>query len=105
MLSLFQEEWDSLALHTYTLQQNLSQARRELSTALYQHDAAVRLIAKLTKERDELKAALSNVNIGRVSTNGDAMQVDSAPLPGPILQKIDDVQARYEGQRLCFNCC
>ncbi|KAJ5246677.1 hypothetical protein N7468_001660 [Penicillium chermesinum] len=57
LLSVFQEEWDATVLETYTLQQNLAQTRRELSTALYQHDAAVRVIARLTKERDEARDA------------------------------------------------
>lgn len=98
MLSFFQNEWDSLALQTYTLQQNLQQTRQELSTALYENDAAVRVIARVTKERDEARAALAQVSVDRgapASTNGDAMQVDSAPLPEPILEKIDGVQQRY----------
>jgi pre-mRNA-processing factor 19 len=98
MLSLFQNEWDALALQTYTLQQNLHQARQELSTALYENDAAVRVIAQLTKERDEARAALAQIDVGRgapAATNGDAMQVDSAPLPEHIVEKIESVQARY----------
>ncbi|EXJ63324.1 pre-mRNA-processing factor 19 [Cladophialophora psammophila CBS 110553] len=95
MLSFFQNEWDALALQTYTLQQNLHQARQELSTALYENDAAVRVIAQLTKERDEARATLAQINVGRAaaaSTNGDAMQVDSAPLPQVIVEKIESVQ-------------
>ena len=98
MLSSFQNEWDALALQTYTLQQNLYQARQELSTALYENDAAVRVIAQLTKERDEARAALSQISVsgGAPATiNGDAMQVDSAPLPSHIIEKIEAVQARY----------
>lgn len=99
MLSFFQNEWDALALQTYTLQQNLHQARQELSTALYENDAAVRVIAQVTKERDEARAALAKINVGRggaAGANGDAMQVDAAPLPAAILEKIDGVQQRYE---------
>ena len=35
MLKLLQNEWDTLMLEVYTLKQNLEQARKELSHALY----------------------------------------------------------------------
>src|SRR5271170_4529029 len=61
LLTVFQNEWDALALETYALKQQLVQTRQELSTALYQHDAAVRVIARLSKERDEARDALSKI--------------------------------------------
>lgn len=58
MLAGFQNEWDALALETYTLRKQLHLARQELSDALYQYDAAVRVAAKAIRERDEAQAAL-----------------------------------------------
>ncbi|OQE31512.1 hypothetical protein PENSTE_c001G10154 [Penicillium steckii] len=101
LLSVFQEEWDALALETYTLQQNLAQTRRELSAALYQHDAAVRVIARLTKERDEARDALSKVTVGatRSAAGGEAMQVDSAGLPQAVLERVENTQAALSKTR------
>ncbi|KAL2865117.1 WD repeat PRP19 family protein [Aspergillus lucknowensis] len=101
LLSVFQEEWDALALETYTLRQTLAQTRQELSTALYQHDAAVRVIARLTKERDEARDALSKVTVGAraVGAAGDAMQVDSTGLPEEVLTRVESTQASLSKTR------
>ena len=73
----------------------MTQTRQELATALYQHDAAVRVIARLTKERDEARDALSKVSISAgPQNNGDAMQVDSAELPEDLAEKVDATQAK-----------
>lgn len=88
LLAAFQNEWDAVALETYQLKQQLAQTRQELSTALYQHDAAVRVIARLTRERDEARNALSRISVS--AGGGDAMQVDSASLPDAVVAKIDE---------------
>ncbi|KAK2748123.1 hypothetical protein FQN57_001247 [Myotisia sp. PD_48] len=102
LLGVFQEEWDALALETYTLRQTLSQTRQELSTALYQHDAAVRVIARLRKERDEARAALSKVSVGATRAapaSGDAMQVDTTGLPAPVVSRIEETQEKLSKTR------
>ncbi|GBE62297.1 pre-mRNA-processing factor [Babesia ovata] len=52
LLSLFQSEWDALALETYNLRTHASTVRKQLCQSLYEHDAATRVIARLLKERD-----------------------------------------------------
>ncbi|KAE9370489.1 Prp19-domain-containing protein [Stipitochalara longipes BDJ] len=100
LLSTFQNEWDALALESFNLRQQLQQTRQELATALYQHDAAVRVIARLTRERDEARDALSKVTIGAGGTsNGDAMQIDSQGLPEELAEKVDATQERLSKSR------
>lgn len=97
LLGVFQEEWDALALDAFTLRQTLLQTRQELSTALYQHDAAVRVIARLTKERDEARDALAKISVTATARGpeADAMQVDNPGLPADVVGRIENTQARY----------
>ncbi|KAM3574054.1 hypothetical protein VYU27_003952, partial [Nannochloropsis oceanica] len=59
LLALFQNEWDALMLETHTLKEHLAATRTELANALYQHDAACRVIARLARERDSALSQLS----------------------------------------------
>lgn len=60
MLSLLQNEWDALMLELHSTKTQLETTRQELGHALYQHDAACRVIARLMKERDDARNALVN---------------------------------------------
>ncbi|KAK3494236.1 Diaminopimelate epimerase-like protein [Neurospora hispaniola] len=102
MLKAFQDEWDALVLESYNTRQQLARTREELATALYQNDAAVRVIARLTKERDEAREALSRLTVtasaGGAAT-GDAMAVDSEGLPEALAAHVDEVQAEKQKGR------
>jgi len=59
ILQMFQGEWDSLMLEVFQMRKSLEQTRKELSQALYQHDAACRVICRLMKEKEELQKMLT----------------------------------------------
>ena len=95
LLSVFQNEWDALALETYTLRQHLTQTRQELSRALYEHDAAVRVITRVSKERDEAREALSKITVnGGATANGDAMHIDGQELPEKLAATVKATQEK-----------
>lgn len=100
LLATFQNEWDALALETYNLKEQLARTREELATALYQHDGAVRVIARLKQERDEARDALSHATVSQSSAanaaDGEEMMVDSVEkLPEEIAAKVDETHATY----------
>ncbi|KAL9045934.1 MAG: hypothetical protein Q9214_001111, partial [Letrouitia sp. 1 TL-2023] len=100
LLSVFQSEWDALAHEIFNLRQQLLQTRQELSTALYQNDAAVRVVARLSRERDEAREALSTFSItGATATSGDAMQVDYPGLSEALVAKVEATQEKLSKTR------
>eukprot|EP01083_Nonionella_stella_P179921 640130_1 len=76
LLKLFQNEWDAVMLETYNLKQHLDSVRQELSHALYQHDAACRVIARLVKQRDEARQALADTQANLAAAVGSAGDVE-----------------------------
>ena len=80
MIQQFQSEWDAAALEIFTLRRELKAAKEELAHALYTHDASCRVIARLVKERDELRAL---VNAGPVP----GAAADPAAAPGPAKKR------------------
>ena len=91
MISMLQNEWDAHVLETHLLRKELDSTRTELSHTLYQHDAACRVIAKLLKDQETLKAELAEAKkrpahappaaaaAAAAAAAGAAMDVDSGP--------------------------
>lgn len=82
-LQTVNREFDGLMLEQFQLKKENQSLKQELAHALYQHDAATRVIARLIKERDDAKAELNHIATNPIhrhpaQPNGsDQMEVDA----------------------------
>ena len=53
LIEMFQKEWDRLLIESFELKSELAAAKDELAKLVYENEAAVRTVARLTRERDQ----------------------------------------------------
>lgn len=102
LLSIFHNEWDALMLETHELRVDLHGTRQELSHALYQHDAACRVIARLIKERDSARAGLANAQANISATSAAApggMDVEEDGITKEIIKKMTATSGKLSKTR------
>ncbi|ORX35988.1 putative nuclear matrix protein NMP200 [Kockovaella imperatae] len=61
LLTALQSEYDGIMLESLEIKKSYQSSRQELANALYREDAATRVIARLMKERDEAREALTSL--------------------------------------------
>jgi pre-mRNA-processing factor 19 len=61
MIEMFEREWDRTMVETFDLKAKLDAAHEELSKALYEQQAAARVVARLQKERDDAFGEISRL--------------------------------------------
>ncbi|KAI9346419.1 WD40-repeat-containing domain protein [Zopfochytrium polystomum] len=98
LLALLQNEWDSVVLETYQLKQQHNQLRQELSNALYENDAAKRVIARLKRERDQARDSLAAVSAAMATTAPQAIQ--EKPTGGEGTMDVDEAAPASETSSL-----
>lgn len=101
LIQLFQTEWDSVMLETYTLKQHLDTVRQELAHALYQYDASCRVIARLVKERDEARAALNNTqdNVAAAMSKAAGGAAGGSGITGAVADTMKEVATSLSKNR------
>ena len=105
LLVSLQNEWDATMLEVFTIKQQYQSMRQELSNALYENDAAKRVIARLVQERDQARQALEDLKLApgtvvsqKEETNGHDMEVDQVEeggLPAQVMKALDARSAEY----------
>jgi hypothetical protein len=107
LLTHVRNEWDAMVLEAHRLKQLLASTRQELAHALYQYDAATRVIARLSREKEEVSKAVNNHLLAETTTldnttapvamESEAVANGSSPGPGKKVD-IENSRRRIEGK-------
>lgn len=61
ILDSLRTEWDAMVMEMFQLRSELEQTKAQLTHSLYQHDAACRVIARITREKDQAVNRLAQI--------------------------------------------
>lgn len=91
LLSFFQNEWDALMLETFNLRTQLQVTKQELHRTSFQFDAACRVIARLTKEKEQLESQVNSLKSKSSGKGSSDMDIENQ-YPG----LSDDIKIRID---------
>ncbi len=101
ILNTLSSEYDALVLELYDTRKALEETRKELSVALYQNDAAIRVIARVVLERDvarrELAEAVANGGVNNKRKRDESAGAASSPKKVNVVEEDNDVQMKDGG--------
>lgn len=97
ILKQLQEEYDAVLLELIDTRAALQETRQELSTALYQNDAAIRVIARLAAERDAARSAQAEQPPEK--KRKVATVIESQNLPEKDIQEMQEVWESLKSSR------
>lgn len=78
-------------LECYELRKQNASLRQELSHALYKEDASMRVLARVTRERDEAREALGSIqaSLGLAQPQPtDTIMKDTEPASGGLSEEV-----------------
>lgn len=83
-------------LETFELKKQFHELQNQLSNALYENDAAKRVIARIIKERDEARSRLQDFKASYGEKNAEPVQeneemnLEVDTLPAVVVSRIDE---------------
>ncbi|CCE63511.1 hypothetical protein TPHA_0F00240 [Tetrapisispora phaffii CBS 4417] len=81
LLSTLQNEWDAVMLENFKVRKQLDLFTKQLSTAMYERDAAKLVAAKLLREKEDLASELSRLT-SHIASSESSDSTISEPLYG-----------------------
>lgn len=99
LLKSLQNEWDATVLYSFNLRQQLQTTRQELSHALYQQDAACRVVARLSKELSAAREALATLKPKATEKAADGDTELENELSEEVIEKIKAKAASLSATR------
>ena len=100
-LVTLQNEWDAVMIELFEYKKRNFELQKQLTNALYEADAAKRVIARLLSERDEARKQLSEYDAGRnlykppTGQDDVEMTAEVSGLPADIIKVIESTHEEY----------